>query len=247
MPIDRAYTRVSGGTARLGNAWCERVWSTFLGHTIEVHDAAGDFEWCAGDSPEFRISLPNRVLGVMDFGEVEWMEEANPHGAALVSRHTGEGMVCIVHTLALHESPGMLRTLTLINTGASVVAVAQPSSEVLELNREEVVVHTNEFKDRSAGLRWKTAETAAALVRPDRGLFFGMEGGGVFELFAPDPATCAAVAPGTHTLPPGARWTAPSTFLLFFKGSLERAVARDWPAFRRKADAWREWERERQT
>ncbi len=45
-----------------------------------------------------------------------------------------------------------------------------------------------------------------------------MVGGGVFELFAPDPRQCALVTPETYALAPGETMHLPETYMLPFSG-----------------------------
>lgn len=245
MRNDRAYTVLSPGVARLGNRWFERSWSVILGATSEVRQRDADFDWIAKSCPEFRLDVDGESLGVMDLGDVEWTEEYNDFGAALVVRQAGPKLILYIRTLAFHDNPGMLRSLRVMNNGPEPISVTGVSIDVLSIRREGVQVITEGFSCESEGAAWNPTECTAALKAPGRGLILGIEGGGAFELFAPDASVCALRQAEDRVLETNESWTLPDTLILPFTGELEDAVGREYADFLRRVKNLREWEEAR--
>ncbi len=217
MTQSKAYTHVDAGTAVLGNRWLERRWSAFLGRTISLEQKPGG-EWVSHANPEFEVVTEERSFGVMDLGEIEWSEVYTQFGAGLVTRQSGPELLLASGFFAFHETPGMLHSAFLFNRGAAPIRCTRVAIERLAVEREGVSVVTRDFTRRSDAEHWRTDESHAALLRQGHGLVVGMVGGGVFELFAPDPRQCALVTPETYALAPGETMHLPETYMLPFSG-----------------------------
>lgn len=242
MKPDRAYARISAGAALLGNAWLERSWSAFVGNTFELRQKAGDFAWVAGNCPEFRIAAQNRVFGVMDLGDLEWSEVYTPFGAGLMARKSGPGLLFVIGSFALHENPGMLRSTRIMNTSTDPIVLDHVALDVLSIAHAAIRVRTHRFAREQAALAWQTEESAAALLLENRGLILGILGGGLFQLFQPQPGCCALVVPNGRTLEPGQVWTLPDAFLLPFTGDPDRAVSTLFGDFLLQVRQMKAWE-----
>jgi len=225
MKPDRAYVRINAGAALLGNAWLERSWSTFVGNTFELRQKAGNFAWVVGNCPEFRIATQNRVFGIMDLGDLDWSEVYTPFGAGLMARKSGPGLLFVIGSFALHENPGMLRSTRIMNISSDPITLDHVAVDVLAIPHSGTRVRTHQFAREQDALAWQTDEPAAALLLRDRGLILGILGGGLFQLFQPEPGSCALVVPNGRTLEPGQVWPLPDAFLLPFTGDPDRAVS----------------------
>ena len=217
---ERAFTYVDRGQAKVGNRWVERTWSTFVGHTTGLARMPEEIEWTAGLCREFSLLVDGEPLGVMDFGEVEWSEENGPAGATLVARKMRPGFEVDIRTLALHDSPALVRTVTLRNTGRNDVAVSRVVVDSLGLTQEGVRVYTQGFATHHDAIEWRTDERAAALVRDREVLFVGSEAPCTFRLHAPDAGVCAVAHEAPQPLAAGATLLFPSTYLLATSGDL---------------------------
>jgi len=240
----RAYTRIDPGIARVGNTWFERTWSTFIGDTIELQHKSRGIEWTAGKSLEFHLEVDGEALGVMELGEREWSEACNPFGAGLVARYGGDKLALVIGTLALHTNPGMLRTAHIMNRSETPVRVNAVATEALALRREDVRVYTQDFQREQVAVAWETSESTAALLHGDGGLVLGMQGGGRFELFAPDGTQCVLRALEEKTLAPGEHWRLPDTFVLPFSCSLKDCQEQVLPDFLLQVGHMWRWEAE---
>ncbi len=216
--MDRAYTEVHRGQSRVGNRWIERTWSTFVGHTTSLLDVSEGLEWTAGLSREFSVRIDGEPLGVMDFGEVEWSEENGPVGAALTSRKKRPGLEILTHTLALHEFPALVRTLTLHNLSRHDVVASHIVLDSLGLVHEGVRVFTDGFAMQRDAIEWRTDERAAALTRDQTVLILGSEAPCTFRLYAPEAGVFAVMHEGSQQAPGGAKITFPATYLLAASG-----------------------------
>ena len=104
------------------------------------------------------------------------------------------------------------------------MTISRAVLDVLPIHRDRMIVMTEKFSVESEGVHWKTTEHAAAIVYARHSLLVGIEGGGCFELFDPDPEACALVCDGPVTLAPHSRHLFPETFLLPFTGDVRAAM-----------------------
>lgn len=224
----RAYTEVGPGTARVGNAWCERAWSAFVGNTIELTQRAGQFQWLRGDALEFQVVCDDRVFGVMELGDIEWSEERTQYAEGLVLRKQGpEGLGVLIRTYAFHDHPGMLRTFRVYNAGYTPRRIEQTAIEALALGPCEMEA--------------RTEASRAVFTSPGRGLLLEVERDAENIAFAPDLAHCTIVVDGPGTLAPGTYWDGPDTYLMPFTGEVRDAEDRLSAAFRDRVAALRAW------
>lgn len=225
----RAYTEVGPGTARVGNAWCERAWSSFVGNTIELTQRAGQFQWLSGDSPEFRVHCEDRDYGVMELGNVEWSEECTPHAAGLVLRKQGpEGLGVVIRTYAFHDHPGMLRTFRLYNAGSTAQRTTEVIVEALALRQCEINVQTDAPR--------------VVFVSRDRGLIVEVEDDSDRVSLTPDFSRCAIAVPGPGPLVPGSYWEGPAVRLIPFTGDAAELMERLRATFEDRIASLRSWQ-----
>lgn len=111
----RAYVRITAGTTRIGNAWIERSWSSFLGHTVGLADRAGAREWLEASGDDFLLVSGERRMTPMDLGDKEWSEAMFSQGAALTVRHAGPDVVFDVCTRVFHRTPFIVRSCRILN------------------------------------------------------------------------------------------------------------------------------------
>lgn len=227
----RAYTHIDRGRAAVGNRWLERSWSTFLGNTVSLIQKDGPFEWMAGQSGEFRVALDEALLEILDFGDIEWSEEANSHGASLLCRRRHARYELSVRTFAYHDLPAMVRTVNVTNLGTGYASIDHVLSERLPIRHSDVRVYTSDFSSGNGPTVWETHHHAAAIALDDRGMFVGQMNGGLFFLFAPDARECAVAATGPTKLAPGETWRTPPSFLVPFVGLTRDAASTVYAQF----------------
>ncbi len=244
MAEDRAYTHIDAGTIILGNAWLERQWSAFLGNTVSLRQKAGGVAWIDGSAPEFRIHLPDRVLGHMDLGETEWSEELNRFGAGLFAVQWSPELSVQLCFFAFHRVPGLLRTMCVVNRSKEPLTVGPVALEVLPARRGDVGLHVDGHACEEEGMV-SESDHPVALTIGEAGLLLGTGGGGRFELFAPDPLVCAVGTAEQRKLRPGQRWQLPSSFLAPFTGTPQEDGRRALDGFRQEWQHMRAWEQER--
>jgi len=222
----RAHTRLDPGAATIANRWIARQWSHFSGHTVELRLPGEDFDWLSAKCPELGVKIAGAWLGLRALGAVEWAEERSGFGAALVARYTGGPLEVQVRTDAFHDSPGLLRRVTLLNTGPESVIIDAVILDALSLRRDGVTVHTEQFTCADLAREWQTSERAAAIMRKQHGLFLVLEGGGTFALFSPEADRCTVLHEEQRAIAPGQRWTLPDCALAPFSGPVEEAVSK---------------------
>lgn len=228
---NRAYTYIDRTRAQVGNRWIERTWSTFIGNTNALVQKDGGFEWLAGRSGEYRVEIEDDEFDVMDFGDTAWSEENSVQGATLVSTQRGAGMELVIRTLAFHDHPALVRTVTVRNLGGDPLPIREVLPERLPLRRDGLRVFTDDFSRGTTAADWHTDRPAAALALEDRGLFLGRQGGGHFTLFDPDPTECALRVPSPGLLGPGEIWRTAPIFLIPFTGGVADAAATVYASF----------------
>ena len=220
----RAQTYVATGITRLGNRWMTRRWTTFMGNTIGLCPEAGDFDWFTAKSEELLLTGDGAVRGLLELGGVEWSEECDQYAAVLVGRYNGSGLDVTVRNGAFHENPAFFRQITVHNSSDAAVTIDRAVLEVLPIHHPRMLVMTDGFSVGHESVNWKTTEEAAVILAPRYSMLVGIDGGGRFELFAPDPETCALVCGDAVTLAPGEKQVYPETVLLPFTGEVQAAV-----------------------
>jgi len=230
--VPRAYTRIGNGTVVVGNDWVERSWSEFLCRTMELRQrvSGGYVEWIASPAADLRLELDGVPLHPEMIGPPEWSESCNSLGATVSVRWTGPGWVVAAHTTALHENPALVRSMEIANVGGQSFRMTAVAVDVLALRRDGAGVLTHDLARRSASATWESDGCAAVELQGHGrlGLLFGLEGGGQFELFEPDPAFCALSVRGTVELPPGKTVRLPRSFMIPYSGDADVAVSGRW-------------------
>lgn len=216
--MERAYARIEKGVVRLGNAWLERRWSSFLGTTTELRRNPGGEECLSQRSPEFHIDYGSRPLAAMDLGDLSWSDGTDAHGAWITLDLQGPGVAVSLETLFFHRVPGQVRTLSITNTGGEIVVITRAAAEILPLNPDA-------FRARS--VQGEAEASLTALGEPIHYTALRGAGGAFllgacrrarFALYHPHPAYCAPVWEGSVSLEPGKTWQAPPA-VLYWSGS----------------------------
>ncbi len=243
MHCERAYTYIDSGIARLGNAGLERVWSTYLGHSLELRSQPAGFDWLTDRGIEFRIEVDGRGFGLRDLEPVEWSEICDPHGAGLVARQPGPGFCFERVYFAFHDHPAHVRLGRLWSTGTQRLRVGRPALEVLPLR--PAAVYSNGFRERHGRVLWRSEEAGAGLVAEGQGLVLGIAGGGVYALFEPKASLCTLGIEETRTLAPGDEWVLPETYAVPFEGSVDVRAPKILGELLLRLRRWKKWASER--
>lgn len=234
--VERAYARIEKGLVRLGNAWMERRWSAFLGTTTELRVPAGGVDCLSRKSPEFHVDYGNRPLAAMDLGDLNWSESVDDLGAAVTLDLQGPGVAIRLETCLYHRAPGLVRQLSVTNTGGESVAITRAAAEVLPLDPDRFLSRSvqgeAEFSLMAAG-----EPVHYAGLRGAEGQFLlGAFRRARFALFHPNPAYCAPVWEGSVSLGPGKTWQAPPV-CLYWLSSAGPAPSEALQAFHRQWEA----------
>jgi hypothetical protein len=200
-----------------------RRWTTFMGNTIALCPEEGEFDWFTAKSEELLLTVDGVARGLLELGGVEWSEECDQYAAVLVGRYSGSGLDVTVRNGAFHENAAFFRQVLVHNSSAAVVTIDRAVLEVLPIHHPRMLVMTDEFSVEHEAVNWKTSESAAVILAPRYSLLVGIEGGGRFELFDPDPETCALVCDDAVTLAPGEKHVYPETVILPFTGDVQEA------------------------
>lgn len=234
MRAQRAYSYVDRAATVVGNRWCERKWSAFLGETISLTQKDTDFDWVAGACAEFSLSVEGDVLSVMDFGDLDWSEENSDLGAALAITRRRPGLELRIRTVALHDNPGMWRSTMVLNTGPSPLQVSNAIIESLSVHTQGLHMRMKSLA-ASSGTPPTELEviSLAVLTLPERGIVVGSAPGGRLQCDT-KAGCCTVVAEGAHMLAPGEGQQLPDTFLMFFTGDFTLAVESAWRDLRRR-------------
>jgi hypothetical protein len=214
----RASTYVDRGSARVGNRWFVREWSTFLGYTASLLDQAGGFEWINGRSNEFELEVNGATLTTMDFAEVSWSEENNPAGATLVARQIAPSLEFRIRTLAFHSNPGLVRFAAVANTGDTPIRVDRAIVETLPIRASGAEVVELAWSVDGAGRDgWCPSDRAVVLRYYARGLVLGCETGALVAR-AGEEGPWQVEALGPMEVAPGKAYKLPVSFLLPYTG-----------------------------
>ena len=244
LPSSRALTRIDTAMARLVGGGLERAWPLLIGATVELRDGADEFEWLARGGDEFRLRIDGTVFTAMDFGDTQWSDEANPHGAVIESRHIRDRWLVIVRTIGFHDTPGMLRAFSFWNLGDTPVTIDGAATETLPLRREGTRLYPGDFRKPQDTALFESDARGVAIVSGDRKLILGAEGGGRYALFDPDPACCSLSHRPEGPIAPREKWTAPCTYLIPYAGATEEGATRALGEFLLRVKQYRWWKSE---
>ncbi len=234
MPEIRAHTYIDAGEARAGTPWSERCWSAFLGNTVSLRDTVTGREWLVRPSDEIALNVEGRRLSLMDFQGGNWSEECNPHGATLVCQFTSETVSLRVRCTAMHDCPGLLREMTIMNRTRHPLAIAGP---VLDHFALALPPKRKELFRRAS----KTVVTAG----DDEGmLLIGHDTGVAVELSLEMTPEITLRCQGDFVLAPGQTRHLPDTHVLPFRGSFEQLSGHGYATFLRAVRNLRDWQRD---
>ena len=234
--MERAHAKIEKGCIQLANRWLERRWNAFMGTTTELLRLPERRDCLAQKSPEFHLEIDARSLAAQDLGDIGWTDTTDGHGAGVVLSLSGPGIAIQLETVLLHRCPGMIRTLTVMNTSGAPATVTRAAVDVLPLD-------PTEYGARAASAPQFTAQSQGdsihyTAIRGDSDRFLlGAYRKARFVLFDPNPAYCAAVWEGSALIPPGKSWRAPSTTLYWCRGLQETAIHPELQAFHRAWEA----------
>ena len=218
--MSRAYTRIDNARVVVGNDWIERHWSELFGKTMELRQKlpGGYVEWIAAPAPDVRLELSCEPMRP---DPPAWSESCDEFGAWVTARMPGPCWSVTVHTMALHEHPGLVRTVEIANVGSEPLEVTGVATDVLALRRDGAGVLTGGLQRRSGDARLVSEDrvVAAELQGHGRlGLLLGLEQGGRYELFFPDPSKCALSLPAPVVIAPGRVARLPRSFVMPYSG-----------------------------
>lgn len=211
----KSRAAIEPGVVRLSNRWMERRWSTFTGATTELHLGPAGGDCLTRKSPEYHVDYGDRPLAVTDIGDVSWSDHSDARGASIALEQAGPGISLRLETFMPHGQPGIVRQLSLTNTGAEAVQVTRLAPEILPLKPRRFRVLTQDEVVAPLGTR---SVCYRALRDGEQTIWFGGLQSGGFALFTPNPAYCAVVWTGSYTLAPGKTWKAPPAFFFVAMG-----------------------------
>lgn len=210
--------------AELGNATFTLGRSAYLGNALSLCTRADAVEWLGPRSDEFSFTANGRVIGLLEVGYVEWIDDTNALGAVLTQRRMGAGFALTIQELALRAPGALLRRVSLLNT----------SGETQVITRATALAWT---------LRGRTEclpEAPGALCSrcaADRGLFIAGEGY-VPEAISGELDQGRLVLAEERVLAPGATWTWPTHWIAPFQGDIAEAWLRTRGHLREAVDRW---------
>lgn len=207
-----------------------------MGTTTELLRLPERRDCLARKSPEFHLEMDGRSIAAQDLGDIGWTDTSDSHGAAVVLSLSGPGIALQLETVLLHRCPGMIRTLTVMNTSGTPATVTRAAVDVLPLDPTEYGPRANASPQFTAQSQGDSIHYAA--IRGDSDLFLlGAYRKARFVLFDPNPAYCAAVWEGSALIPPGKSWRAPSTTLYWCRSIQETAIHAELQTFHRAWEA----------
>ncbi len=221
--MPRAYTRIDNGTVIAGNDWIERRWSEYLCKTVELRQKlpGGYVEWVTAAAPDLSLEMDGTPLHLTSAGPPEWSDSCDAFGAAVTARWPGAGWAVAAHTMALHENPGLVRTVEVSNLGEQAFTLTSAAVEALALRRDGAGLLTHGLARRSETVVWEAEERAVAAELQGHGrlgLLLGLEHGGRYELFDPDPARCVLALRAPITVAPGKTVRLTRSFVIPYSG-----------------------------
>ncbi len=228
--MPRAYTRIDNGSATVGNDWIERRWSELLCKTVELRQklSGGYVEWIAASGPDLKLEMDGVPVRPELAALPAWSESCDAFGASVTVRWPGPGWTVTVRTMALHDNPGLVRTVAVSNFGEGAFSLTAAAVEALALRRDGAGVLTHGLARRSEAVVWETGEHAVAAELQGRGrlgLLLGLEQGGRYELFDPDPARCVLALNAPVTVLPDRTVQLTRTFVIPYSGDPNMVVS----------------------
>ncbi len=225
---DRAYVHISAGMTRIGNAWIERSWSAFLGHTVGLTDRVHPREWLDASGDDFLLVCGERRITPMDLGEKEWSEAMFSLGAALTVRHAGPGVVFDVCTRVFHRASFMIRSCRIMNA----------SNQNMSL--DEIVIDRMQLSARDPEYDVFPMENGGCtgfFLDGTRGLAFAVLSGAEAAFDRSESGTTFRCTVSGLQIVPGAHCELPDMGVAFFSGERADAMA----AAETIADQIRKW------
>lgn len=241
----RAQTWIDPGTVTLRNAWLERRWLFFPGHTVSLKAGPRNAEWLAEESPEFRLSVNGSAAGPFDLADIEWSDACTPYGAGVAGRYADARLAVRIETFMFHEHPAWLRRMSVMNLASAPATVSRVAVESLPLAQPGLRAHVDQFARGEDRILWRSGESAVAVANAQEGWILGLDQGGAYALFEPQPTLCTLGVDETRTLPAGKTWDLPEAHAFYFTGTLEDALDLPHTAFLETVRNMRQWQQER--
>ena len=216
---DRAYTRIDLNRAVVGNRWLERTWSAFFGTTTSIIQKAGDVEWAAPSSPDFRFTVDDTSMDSTILDEISISEDASEMGATIHIRKSKGGVDAVYSTTALHDSPLLMRKFSITNSGNEPITVTNVCTEHVVWDSPNVDCWVRKFTEIEKGTWSASGEDANLSIQiRDKGLIFGVIEPGLVHLERDETPACRATAPDSAEIAPLQTWEGPSSYLIAFEG-----------------------------
>jgi hypothetical protein len=239
----RAAVSIESGHCAVRNAWIERTWSPFPGDTLRLTDTRRDQDWVSREGPDLAIRFDGGLLGPGGFGDIQWSEERNALGAALVCKRTWPGAVVVSRDLAYDDHPAIQRFVSVISLMTRPAEVRAPILDALYIDPAGTALHWDSFQQTGESFAAESDERGVALHRGHAGLILGAYHGAAYDLFAMDAGRCTLGSAGQYLVEPGSVVKLPSTYMLAYTGALadaSRSVYADFLAQMRKEHKARE-------
>lgn len=233
----RAAASIESGHCLVRNAWLERAWSPFPGHTLRLADMRRDQDWVTQAAPDLSIRLDNAALATSDLNNIEWGEERCALGAVLVCKRMWPGVVVVTRDLAYDDHPALQRFISVLSLLPRPVALEAPVLDALRVDATDITLRWDGFQAAGNEYAGESTERGIALDRGHAGLILGAYNGSHYDCFTTDPSVCALGRAEPYIIEPGSLVRLPSTYLLAYTGALadaSRTVYADFLAQVRK-------------
>lgn len=199
----RTQSSLDLGVVRLWNRWLDRRWSAFSGASTELKLHPSGKDVFTRKSPEYHLDIDGEPTAVWDLGNVSWSETCDDCGAAVVLEQSRTGLYLTVETFMPHHVPGIVRQLSVSNTGTRSIRVTRVAADILPLAPDQFQKGRQDaFRSR---LQDQDIYYQTLLGRP-LSLCLGSTQADGFALFSPNPDFCATVWTGNETIAPGKTW-----------------------------------------
>lgn len=233
----RAAVSIDSGHCKVRNAWLERVWSPFPGDTLGLTDSASGRDWITRQGPDISLKFDGELLLLADIADIQWAEERNALGAALVCKRTWPGAVVVTRDLAYDDHPAIQRFVSVISLMARPAELRAPILDALCLDQAGAVLRWDGFGQQGEAFAADSGDRGVALDAGRGGLIFGAYEGGAYDCFETDATRCTLGSARQHLVEPGSVTKLPSTYILTYTGELaetSRSVYADFLARMRK-------------
>lgn len=241
----RAQTWIDPATVALRNTWLERRWLFFPGHTVSLKAGPRNAEWLSETASEFRFSVDGSEAGPFELTDIEWSDACSPYGAGVTGRYADARLAVRIETFMFHEHPAWLRRMAIMNLASAPVTLSRVAVESLPLAQPGLRTRVDRFVRTENRILWRSGENAVAVANAQEGWILGLELGGVYALFDPQPTLCTLGVDETRTLPAGKTWELPEAHAFYFTGTLEEALELPYTAFLETVRNMRQWQQER--